>query len=81
MARLTMEQRLAAHREKADQLAEQLRLRTLRNSPAWRATIAAQDKIDEALLALADGGSGEHREALDVAAQALAEIKRKVFAS
>lgn len=77
MTRRTTEQRLAAHQEKAAQLAEQLRIRTLRTSPVWRATFAAQDKIDEALLLQPEG---EHRAALEVAAEALAEIKRKVFA-
>lgn len=82
MTRRTTEQRLAIHRAKAEELAKQLRIRTLRQSPAWKATFAAQDKIDEALLCLSGENllGSEHSIALQAAAEALTEIKWKVFA-
>lgn len=77
--RRTPQQRIEAYRAKAAELAERESRRVLRNSPQWRATRTAIEKIDEALILLATAGSGdaEHRAALEQASAALDGIAQE----
>lgn len=77
--RRTPQQRIEAYRAKAAELAEREARRTRRNSPQWRATRTAIEKIDEALLLLTAAGDqdAEHRSALEQASAVLSSIARE----
>lgn len=79
--RQTPAERVAAYRARAEAIETKERLRALRRSPAWKATDAALDKMDEALLLLAadDAPDAKHRDALEMASGVLQDLKRETF--
>jgi hypothetical protein len=81
--RKTAEERIKAHRAQADRLEAAAKLRALKNSPAWRATFKAMEKIDEAMALLhaesLDARDREHLNALDFAFTQIADVKRARF--
>lgn len=81
MKRKTTQERIEAHRAKADALERKARLRALRMSPEWVATRNAIVQIDSAMLTLTikNASETEHARVLCEAVALLNRYERDTF--